>query len=50
MTQKEKAALYQREQIAALIAAGASYLDIQRQTGASTATISRVKRLMEGRE
>lgn len=43
----ELKALSQRFQVASLLAQGARYEDIEKRTGASSATISRVKRFVD---
>ena len=44
-TGKELEALEQRFEVARMLAQGKVYMDIMRETGASSATISRVKRV-----
>ncbi|GFP18506.1 hypothetical protein HKBW3S03_00011 [Candidatus Hakubella thermalkaliphila] len=46
-TVKELKAMAQRLAVAKMLEAGAKYSDISSQTGASTATISRVKRFLD---
>lgn len=46
-TVAELKSLAQRLQVAKLLQAGATYSQIEEQTGASTATISRVKRFLQ---
>ncbi len=46
-TVAELKSLAQRLQVAKLLQAGATYAQIEEQTGASTATISRVKRFLQ---
>ena len=46
-TVKEILEIAQRLQTAKLLSAGANYAEINRQTGCSTATISRVRRCLE---
>jgi TrpR-related protein YerC/YecD len=45
-TINEVQAMAQRLQVASMLKAGRTYTDIARETGASTATISRVKRFL----
>ena len=44
-TGKELEALEQRSEVARMLAQGKVYMDIMKETGASSATISRVKRV-----
>ncbi|MGN0076329.1 MAG: YerC/YecD family TrpR-related protein [Parafannyhessea sp.] len=46
---KEIADLAQRLQVATLLAGGASYVAVSRQTGASSTTVSRVSKCLNGR-
>lgn len=48
MTPRERETFIQRQQIASLMLAGATYKDIEKQTGASTGTIALVSRLLKG--
>lgn len=48
MTPKEQETIKKREAIAAALAAGWTYKDIERQLHASTSTIALVARLMKG--
>lgn len=48
MTPREKDKMKKREAIAAALAAGWTYKDIERQLHASTSTIALVARLMKG--
>lgn len=45
---KEIADLAQRLQVATLLAGGASYVSVSRQTGASSTTVSRVSKCLNG--
>lgn len=47
-TPREIADLSQRLEVAAMLAAGASYVDVSRATGASSTTVSRVSKCLNG--
>lgn len=50
MTTKERDQMKKREAIAAMLRAGFTYHDIERELGASTSTIALVSRLMKGQK
>lgn len=48
LSARELADLAQRLEVAALLSAGASYVDVSRSTGASSTTVSRVSKCLNG--
>jgi len=48
LSARELADLAQRLEVAALLSSGASYLDVSRSTGASSTTVSRVSKCLNG--
>ena len=48
LSARELADLAQRLEVAAMLSSGASYLDVSRSTGASSTTVSRVSKCLNG--